>query len=420
MGLLGFLQFSLKYGLTYLAWPIVALVYPLCASIRAIEANSVLETQKLNTYWVVFSLILLLEHALKLLEWFPLWPYIRLITVFSLVMPYFDGAFHVYKHVICPCLSVDYQIILNWFSQQKQTSVDKERVLTEVEKYIRENGTDALEKIIASKLGSGSTKSPEVKEIKAVSVVDDKLVEHSSSDGPNSTRKDVNGVKLAEKKEVKEPVQVSRVETKLAEVTEKRAILTTETKQTVPEVTAGSAQIPLPPKIFQKEWKCALCNVTLQSESTFFSHLQGRKHKDMGEATKANKSQPKVITAYVAKKSNQLTEGEPQSSAKNQLESPKVVFSFAQKQSNEVGKPAEWTNGWEPIVVRHDMSKGIQKTNNVVVASSSIKTAMAPVVKPKDYPRLCHVCNVRCSGKIDLESHLKGRKHLTQLQLLNS
>ncbi|KAF4381083.1 hypothetical protein F8388_012005 [Cannabis sativa] len=421
MSLLGFLQFSLKYSLTYLAWPIVALVYPLCASIRAIEANSVLETQKLNTYWVVFSLILLLEHTLNLLEWFPLWPYIRLVTVFSLVIPYFDGAFHVYKHVLCPCLSMDHQIILNWFSQQKHTSVEKERVLTEVEKYIRENGTEALEKIIAGKPSSGSTKNPEVKEIKPVSVEDDKLVKQSSSDGPNLTKKDVSDVKLTEKKEVKEPVQASRVEPKPAEVTEKRTIITTEAKQTVPEIPSARAQLSLPllPKSFQKEWKCHLCKVKVQSEITFFSHLQGRKHKDMEmeEATKAKKSQPKIV---IPKKSNQSTEGEPRNLAKNQMDTPKVVFSYAQKQSNEVGKQALLTNDWEPIIVRHDMSKGILKTNNIAVSSSSVKTAIAPVAKPKVYHPYCHVCNVSCSGKIDMDSHLKGRRHLSQLQLLGT
>lgn len=41
-----------------------------CCSVRAIENNSISDTQMLNTYWLVLSLILLFEHAfLKLLEW---------------------------------------------------------------------------------------------------------------------------------------------------------------------------------------------------------------------------------------------------------------------------------------------------------------------------------------------------------------
>ncbi|PON71810.1 TB2/DP1/HVA22-related protein [Parasponia andersonii] len=196
MGLLGILQFSLKYWLQDLAWPLLALVYPLCASVKAIEANSVSDTQKLNTYWVVFSLILLLEHALKLLEWFPFWPYIRLITVCSLVMPYFDGAFYVYNHVICPSLSMDPQIVLNWLAKLKQTSVKRETILAEVEKFVRENGTEALEKIIACK--SGSTKNPEVKDIKAVSPLDDKVVDQSNTSKPKAPSQDIKVVESLE------------------------------------------------------------------------------------------------------------------------------------------------------------------------------------------------------------------------------
>ncbi|KAK9942960.1 hypothetical protein M0R45_008596 [Rubus argutus] len=81
MGLLDLLEFALKC-FDVLAWPLFALVYPLYSTIRAIEANSITDTLKLNTYWVVFSLILLFEHVfMKLLEWFPLWQYIRLLIV---------------------------------------------------------------------------------------------------------------------------------------------------------------------------------------------------------------------------------------------------------------------------------------------------------------------------------------------------
>lgn len=41
-----------------------------CASICAIENNSNSGTRKLITYWVLYSLISLFEHAfMKLLEW---------------------------------------------------------------------------------------------------------------------------------------------------------------------------------------------------------------------------------------------------------------------------------------------------------------------------------------------------------------
>ncbi|TYH85234.1 hypothetical protein ES332_D02G251500v1 [Gossypium tomentosum] len=46
-----------------LAWPLFVLGYPLRASIQAIEANSNTDTKKLVTYWIIFSLISLFEHA---------------------------------------------------------------------------------------------------------------------------------------------------------------------------------------------------------------------------------------------------------------------------------------------------------------------------------------------------------------------
>uniref|UniRef100_A0A803R383 HVA22-like protein n=2 Tax=Cannabis sativa TaxID=3483 RepID=A0A803R383_CANSA len=440
MGFSGFLQILLTYFLHDLAWPLLAFVYPSYCSVKAIEINTLQDAQKLNAYWIVLSLILLIEHALgTLLQRLPFWTYIRLVVVCWLVIPHFDAAFYVYKHLLHPCFS-----IINCSNQEKKNQGETGTT------NARENGYELVLDNIASKSNSinfdvavvkdinskdvvkeevtsanqpssDSTKNPEVKEIKPVSVEDDKLVKQSSSDGPNLTKKDVSDVKLTEKKEVKEPVQASRVEPKPAEVTEKRTIITTEAKQTVPEIPSARAQLSLPllPKSFQKEWKCPLCKVKVQSEITFFSHLQGRKHKDMEmeEATKAKKSQPKIV---IPKKSNQSTEGEPRNLAKNQMDTPKVVISYAQKQSNEVGKQALLTNDWEPIIVRHDMSKGILKTNNIAVSSSSVKTAIAPVAKPKVYHPYCHVCNVSCSGKIDMDSHLKGRRHLSQLQLLGT
>ncbi|CAB4289883.1 unnamed protein product [Prunus armeniaca] len=136
MGFVGLVQFSLQC-FDVLAWLLLSLVYPM-----AIEANSVSDFRKLNTYWVVFSLILLFEHAfMKLLKWLPLWPYFRLIIVFC------------------------------------------DNVFTEVERYAQEKGPEALEKVVASK--SERTKSnPNAKEFKAVSSLESKEVSQAE---PNLT-----------------------------------------------------------------------------------------------------------------------------------------------------------------------------------------------------------------------------------------
>ncbi|XP_021814710.1 receptor expression-enhancing protein 3-like isoform X1 [Prunus avium] len=169
MGFVGLVEFALQC-FDALAWPLLALLYPLCCTIRAIEANSISDSQRLNAYWVVFSLILLFEHAfMKFLEWLPLWRHIRLMIVFWLVIPHYGGAFYVYNHLIRLCLSMDLQIVINWFNKRKKSSFDRDNFLTEVERYVKENGPEALENIVAST--SEKTKSSrDAKEFKAVSL----------------------------------------------------------------------------------------------------------------------------------------------------------------------------------------------------------------------------------------------------------
>ncbi|ONH93382.1 hypothetical protein PRUPE_8G229300 [Prunus persica] len=99
----------------------------------------------------------------------PLWPHIRLMIVFWLLIPQYGGAFYVYNHLIRPCLSVDLQIVINWFNKRKKSSFDRDNFLAEVERYVKENGPEALENIVAST--SEKTKSsPDAKEFKAVSL----------------------------------------------------------------------------------------------------------------------------------------------------------------------------------------------------------------------------------------------------------
>ncbi|BBH10216.1 HVA22 homologue A [Prunus dulcis] len=145
MGFVGLVEFALQC-FDVLGWPPLALLYPLCCTIRAIEANSISDSQRL-----------------------PLWPHIRLMIVFWLLIPHYGGAFYVYNHLIRPCLSMDLQIVINWFNKRKKSSFDRDNFLAEVERYVKENGPEALENIVAST--SEKTKSsPDAKEFKAVSL----------------------------------------------------------------------------------------------------------------------------------------------------------------------------------------------------------------------------------------------------------
>ncbi|KAL6567718.1 hypothetical protein OROGR_001386 [Orobanche gracilis] len=86
-----------------IAMPVVSLLYPLYCSIKAIETRSRIDDQQWLTYWVLYSFITLFELTFsKVLEWFPIWSYAKLICVCWLVLPYFNGASYVYGNFVRP------------------------------------------------------------------------------------------------------------------------------------------------------------------------------------------------------------------------------------------------------------------------------------------------------------------------------
>ncbi|KAI5679054.1 hypothetical protein M9H77_10004 [Catharanthus roseus] len=86
-----------------LAMPLVSLVYPLYASIRAIETKSQEDDRQWLTYWVLYSLLTLFELTFyKVLELLPIWSYAKLAAICWLVLPQFNGAAYVYERFIRP------------------------------------------------------------------------------------------------------------------------------------------------------------------------------------------------------------------------------------------------------------------------------------------------------------------------------
>ncbi|KAL6515362.1 hypothetical protein OROHE_018994 [Orobanche hederae] len=118
---MGFIMGLLKFA-HFLAWPVVALGYPLFASIRAIETGSEYHMKKLLIYWTLVSLLSLFEFTfVKIIEWIPFWSSIKLIAVLWLAMPRFHGACYAYKSYIRPCLVVYLQEVIRRFEEQCST-----------------------------------------------------------------------------------------------------------------------------------------------------------------------------------------------------------------------------------------------------------------------------------------------------------
>ncbi|KAI5330000.1 hypothetical protein PRUPE_5G190000 [Prunus persica] len=142
-----FLKVLLK-NFDVLAGPVVSLVYPLYASIRAIETQSPADDRQWLTYWILYSMITLFELTFaKAIEWIPIWSYAKLILTCWLVIPYFCGAAYVYEQYIRPFF-LNPQRVNIWYVPRKKDVSKPDDILIAAEKYIAENGTEAFEQII--------------------------------------------------------------------------------------------------------------------------------------------------------------------------------------------------------------------------------------------------------------------------------
>ncbi|MCO5608711.1 hypothetical protein L7F22_062926 [Adiantum nelumboides] len=129
--------------------PIVMLLYPLYASIKAIESPSKLDDQQWLTYWILYSFVTLVELSFwKFFFWIPLWGKIKFFAVCWLVLPQFNGAAYVYEYFVRKKL-------FKQGSGDVLTSRRLERMMSpsaqsSVQQFIDSNGQDAFEKVIAA------------------------------------------------------------------------------------------------------------------------------------------------------------------------------------------------------------------------------------------------------------------------------
>ncbi|XP_058190872.1 uncharacterized protein LOC131308070 isoform X2 [Rhododendron vialii] len=430
MGFVGFL----KFWFDLLAWPLFGLGCPLYASIQAIENNSNSDMRNLVAYWILFSLVSLFELAFvkPIDDRLPFWPYLKLIAMCLLVLPDFNGASYVYECLLRPCLSVDLQAAIKYFIKPKEDkSLDAESFLAVVDRYVQENGSEALEKLLDQK--SKHTK-PDVgvEEIKAMTNTEERdttAAIQSKHEEPNAGKVDARAVELPEKcpvaaiklSKLKEPhvakenatagelkdenravateqearsasIQsnlnfplwhVKCLEPNLAQ-NEKKTVAAGEIKEKIVATAGGknkAVEITTSYKV-QREWTCALCQVTTTCEKNLDFHLQGRKHKDKCEELKASK---------------QVNKNKGSSSLAASLE-PKKTLS--------VDRP----NVYRTKIPEDKVQ--ITRTNE----QYRVKKVDYTGGRMDQFKFQCTICDVKLISEIDLASHLRGKWHLSNTQ----
>ncbi|KAI9178157.1 hypothetical protein LWI28_023378 [Acer negundo] len=136
-----------------LVGPGVMLLYPLFASMRAIESPSPLDDQQWLTYWIIYSLITLFElSCYKVLTWVPFWAYMKLLFCMWLVLPMFNGAAYIYENYIRKYVKMGtggYNFKSNYTEDQRKVlqmmSLDARKSVTQ---YIDQYGWEAVERAI--------------------------------------------------------------------------------------------------------------------------------------------------------------------------------------------------------------------------------------------------------------------------------
>ncbi|KAI4343590.1 hypothetical protein L6164_010924 [Bauhinia variegata] len=84
-----------------LAGPSLTLLYPLYASVVAMESPSKLDDEQWLAYWILYSFLTLAEMLLQpLVQWIPIWYDAKLLFVAWLVLPQFKGAAFLYERFV--------------------------------------------------------------------------------------------------------------------------------------------------------------------------------------------------------------------------------------------------------------------------------------------------------------------------------
>ncbi|GAB4837812.1 HVA22-like protein f [Ancistrocladus abbreviatus] len=132
--------------------PGVMLLYPLYASMRAIETPSSLDDQQWLTYWVLYSFITLFELSFwKVLQWLPFWAYLKLLFCMWLVLPIFNGAAYIYEKIVRNYIKIGASVNPNYPEGHRKVlqmmSLDTRK---SVERYIERYGVDAFERVVVA------------------------------------------------------------------------------------------------------------------------------------------------------------------------------------------------------------------------------------------------------------------------------
>ncbi|KAF7126384.1 hypothetical protein RHSIM_Rhsim11G0141200 [Rhododendron simsii] len=409
------------------------------ASIRAIENNSYSEMRNVVAYWILFSLVSLFELAfVKLIDWPPVWPYIKLLAMCLLVLPDFNGASYVYECLLRPCLSVDPRAAIKYFIKPKEDkNLDAESFLAAVDRYVQENGSEALEKFLDRK--SKHTK-PDigVEVMKAMTYTEEKETAaaiQSKYEEPNVGKVDAGAVELSEKS--------PEAATKLSKVSEphvdKENANAGELKDESRSPAVATEQVNcVEPNLAQNEKKAVATTGQLKGENPAVAteqvncvepNLSQNEKKAVATTGQLKGENPAVATEQVNCVEPNLAQNEKKAVASTgQLkgENPAVAKEQAARlptmRSNL--NPARWqVKRVVPNLAQNEkktVGAGEIKGKTVAAAGGEKKAVEMTDLEKVQREWTCALCHLTTTCEEDLNSHLQGREHMDKCEELKA
>lgn len=169
------------------------------------------------------------------------------------------------------------------------------------------------------------------------------------------------------------------------------------------ETQAAESSCPetLPLKQVQREWTCALCLVTTASEKTLNAHFQGSRHKSNCEQSKISKNTPKGTVSSPLMK-DKANKGKPEA---------------VKKPAGDGLLPKPSTRAKRRIRAKlaNNHTKGEHDGAASHTAMAKHDGAASHTSKPT-----CLVCGVKVLSDNDLQSHFKGKRHLSNIEKMKA
>lgn len=138
-----------------LSGPVMMLLYPLYASIMAIESPYKEDDQQWLTYWVLYSLVSLMEMAAgPVIAWIPFYSTFKLIIASWLVLPQFRGGIILYEKFVRPYLNAATGSTGGQLTdgERKWLGSISPDAQASVAAFIRENGADKFGALMQSEI----------------------------------------------------------------------------------------------------------------------------------------------------------------------------------------------------------------------------------------------------------------------------